>query len=56
MTLDGADPRLVDLVRTGATALFYLRPRQVLRVGSVVGPLGLPLQVARELWRRFRLR
>lgn len=54
LTLEGAHPRLVDLVRAGATLRFYLRPRQLLRLGSVVGPLGLPRQVARELARRAR--
>ena len=54
MSLDGADPRLVDLVRAGATARFYLRPQQALRLASVVGPLGFPRQVVSEVWRRIR--
>ena len=55
MSLAGAGPGLVDLVRAAATARFYLRPRQLLRLGSVVGPLGLPLQVVREVARRIRV-
>ena len=54
LNLRGAHPQLVDLVRAAATLRFYLRPRQVLRLGSVVGAVGLPRQVARELARRAR--
>ena len=56
LTLDGLHPRVVDLTRAAATLRFYLRPRQMLRLGAVVGPAGLPLQVGRELRRRLRLR